>query len=223
MDVRRARGLQSLSQPFSASYYHSKERRSDRCAEEEPKEAYDHRRILKEILACDEKPVLVKDMAYHTAGFMTQEFVRRFRNTFIIREPRYVLASLYKMWPDFTSEEAGYENLYDRFEYALKEGQEPVVVEASDLSENPEGTVAASLREAWHPTQAGGPLLGATKVPEWQMWEGWHDAQQQSTGIGKISHEEAMLPSELVEVYNRCLPYYEALHERRLRPAKPPV
>jgi hypothetical protein len=49
------------------------------------------------------------------------------------------------------------------------------------------------------------------------MWEGWHDDAQQSTGIEKISHEKVTLPGELEEVYNRCLPYYEALHQNRLR------
>lgn len=99
-------------------------------------------------------------MAYHTVGFMMPEFVRKFRNTFIIRELRYVLASLYTMWPDFTFEEAGYEKLYRLFEYTLKEGQEPVVVDASDLSENPEGIVAAYCEK-----------LGIPHKPEILSWE----------------------------------------------------
>ncbi len=49
------------------------------------------------------------------------------------------------------------------------------------------------------------------------MWEGWHDEAQQSTGIGTISHEKTTLLEELEEIYDRCLPYYEALREERLR------
>jgi len=55
------------------------------------------------------------------------------------------------------------------------------------------------------------------KVPEWKMWEDWHEDAQKSTGINKINHEELTLPEELEEVYRRCLPYYEALYGERLR------
>jgi hypothetical protein len=204
-------------EPFSASYYYSTERRSDRFAHHQPKEEYDHGRALKEILAPSEQPVFVKDMAYHVAGFITPEFVRNFRNTFIIREPRYVLASLHKMWPDFTFEEAGYEELYRLFAYALEEGQEPVVVDASELSENPEGVVAAYCEKLGISHRPEALSWEPCEIPEWKMWEGWHDDAQQSTGIGKVSHEEVTLSGELEAVYGRCLPYYEALHAQCLR------
>lgn len=204
-------------EPFSASYYYSIERRSDRFADQEPKEEYEHRRVLKEILSCDEKPVFVKDMAYHVAGFMTPAFVAEFRNTFIIREPRYVLSSLYKMWPDFTFEEAGYEESYRLFEYALEEGQKPIVVDAFDLLEQPESLMAAYCERLGIPNKPEALCWKPRKVPQWKMWEGWHDDAQHSTGLGTVSHEEVTLPDELEEVYDRCLPYYEALRAERLR------
>lgn len=203
-------------EPFSASYYYSTERRSNRYADEEPKAEYAHERVLAEILQSDEKPVFLKDMAYHTAGFMTPEFVAKFRNTFLIREPRYVLASLYEMWPDLTFEEAGYEELYRLFGYAAEEDPEPVVVDAYDLSENPDGVVSAYCERLDIPHRPEALSWKPRQVPEWKMWEGWHDDAQQSTGIEKIPHEGVTLPGELEEVYNRCLPYYEALRKRRL-------
>jgi len=209
-------------EPFSVSYYYSTERRSSRYAEEEPKEEYEHGRVLKKILTLGEKPVFIKDMAYHVAGFMTPEFVRNFRNTFIIREPRYVLASLYEMWPDFTFEEAGYEDLYRLFGYATEEGQKPIVVDALDLSENPERLVAAYCKNLGIPHKPEALSWEPREIPEWRMWEGWHDEAQQSTGIGKASREEVTLPSELEAAYEHCLPYYEALYEKRLRPAEVP-
>jgi Sulfotransferase domain len=204
-------------EPFSASYYYSTQRRSNRYANEEPKEEYEHGQVLAEILVCDEKPVFLKDMAYHTAGFMTPEFVAKFRNTFLIREPRYVLASLYEMWPDLTFEEAGYEELYRLFGYAVEEDQEPIVIDAYELSENPEDVVSAYCEKLGIPHRSEALSWKPREVPEWEMWEGWHDDAQQSTGIEKISHEEVTLPGELEEVYDRCLPYYEALHQKRLR------
>ena len=204
-------------EPFSASYYYSPERRSDRYADEEPKEEYDYAKVLAQILAPSEKPVFIKDMACHVAGFMSPEFVAKFRNTFIIREPRYVLASLHKMWPDFTFEEAGYEELHRLFRYALEEGQEPVVVDASDFSENPEGIVAAYCEKLGIPFMPEALSWEPREVPEWKMWDSWHEEAQKSKGISKIPRKEVTLSDELEEVYRRCLPYYEALQERRLR------
>ncbi len=204
-------------EPFSACYYYSTERRSDRFVDKEPKEEYCYEEVLARVLASSEKPVFFKDMAYHMAGFMTPEFATTFRNTFIIREPRYVLASLYKMWPDFTFEEAGYEEQHRLFGYALETGQEPVVVDASDLSENPEDIVAAYCERLGIAHKPEALSWEPREVPEWKMWDEWHEDARSSTGIGKVFHEEATLPDELEEVYERCLPYYEALAAKRIR------
>ncbi|HZG65065.1 MAG TPA: hypothetical protein VEY13_16405, partial [Rubrobacteraceae bacterium] len=124
-------------EPFSTSYYYSTDRRSERFEDVEPKEEYCFAAVLNRLLAPAAKPVFFKDMAYYVSGCMTPEFVDSFRNTFIIREPRAVLASFSKLWPDFTFEEAGFEELHRLFGYAVELGQEPVVVDAADLSENP--------------------------------------------------------------------------------------
>ncbi len=205
-------------EPFSASYYYSTERRSDRFASEEPRAEYRYDKVLAEILAPGEMPVFVKDMAYHVTGFVTPELITKFRNTFIIREPRSVLASLYKMWPDFTFEEAGYEELHRLFSYAIEEGQEPVVVDALDLSENPETVVAAYCEALDIPFVPEALSWEPREVPEWKMWDAWHENAQKSTGISRVSSSKKVtLPEELEEVYRRCLPYYEALHTERLR------
>jgi hypothetical protein len=94
-------------EPFSASYYYSSERRSDRFAATQAKEEYGYEKILDRMLEFEEKPVYFKDMAYHVAGLMSREFISSFTNTFIIRDPVPVIASLGRFWPDSTLEETG--------------------------------------------------------------------------------------------------------------------
>ncbi len=204
-------------EPFSASYYYSTERRSDRFASEEPRPEYRYDKVLAEILAPGEKPVFFKDMAYHVTGFVTPELITRFRNTFIIREPRAVLASFSKLWPDFTFEEAGFEELHRLFEYTVELGQEPVVVDAADLSEDPEAIVAAYCERIGVPFIPDALTWEPREVPEWEMWDEWHEDAQQSTGIGKLSREEVELSDDLEEISRRCLPYYEAMYAQRIR------
>lgn len=204
-------------EPFSTSYYYSTDRRSERFEDVEPKEEYCFAAVLNRLLAPAAKPVFFKDMAYYVSGCMTPEFVDSFRNTFIIREPRAVLASFSKLWPDFTFEEAGFEELHRLFGYAVELGQEPVVVDAADLSENPGGIVAAYCERIGVSFIPDALTWEPREVPEWEIWDEWHEDAQKSTGIGKLSREEVELSDDLEEISRRCLPYYEAMYAQRIR------
>lgn len=209
-----------VHEPFSASYYYSPERRSDRFAATKPKEEYGHEKILARLLERREKPVFFKDMAYHVAGFMDREFVSEFTNTFMIREPAPVIASLHGFWPDFTFEETGYEQQYRLYELTLENGEDPAIVDASELLAAPEGTVGAYCERLGVPFMPGALSWEPGEVPGWEMWAEWHEEAQESAGIKSQPLEDAAeVPEGLEDVYERCLPYYEALREKRLRPA----
>lgn len=209
-------------EPFAASYYFSEERRSDRYADEKPKDEYRPDAVLTQLLEVSEKPVFFKDMAYHTAGFMDRDFVANFRNTFLIREPKEVLSSFHKMWPDFTFEEAGYEHLHRLYTEAADIGQEPMVIDAADLASNTESTVAAYCESLGIPFKPEALSWEPREVPEWRMWDEWHTDAQDSTGIEELPQKEISLPDDLQKTYERCLPYYEGLREKRLELGKSP-
>lgn len=206
-----------LHEPFSATYYFSTERRSERfLGEKQPQEDCGNLNVLNDVLKPRGKPLFVKDMAYFTAGFMTPELVSQFTNTFIIREPRGALVSLHEMMPDFTFEEAGYEELYRLYSHAVEAGQDPAVVDAEDLLSNSEATVRAYCEKLGIPFVPRALSWEAREVPEWKVWDGWHTDAKRSTGIGKVSRRDSTLPPELEDVYERCLPYYEKLQAVRL-------
>ena len=206
-----------LHEPFSMSYYFSPERRSERFEEGEIKEEYRYENVLSEVMSPGEKPVFFKDMAYHVASIMDRELVEGFQNTFLMRDPRAVIYSYAKKWPDFTFEEAGYEELYRLYGYAVENGQDPIVIDAQDLSENPDAMVAAYCASLGIDHEPQALTWEPREVPEWDMWDGWHDNAQESTGIGKLERKDIELPDDLEELYLRCLPYYEALYAKRLR------
>jgi Sulfotransferase domain len=206
-------------EPFSASYYYSPERRSDRFAGMEAKEEYGHQKILERMLEIEEQPVYFKDMAYHVAGFMSREFISRFTNTFIIREPAPVIASLNRFWPDFTLEETGYEQQSRLFGLAVENGEDPAVVDAADLTANPEGTIHTYCEKMGIEFMPEALSWEPGEVPGWEMWTQWHEEAQESTGIkSQPLEDDTEVPAGLESVYEHCLPYYEELHERRLRP-----
>jgi sulfate adenylyltransferase len=200
-----------LHEPFSAAYYYGEDRISDRFVDAEPKAEYGYQRVLEDVLRPREKRVFVKDMAYHAKALLGPGFASRFVNTFIVRDPKYVLVSLYKMWPDFTLEETGYEDLYRLFRYATDAGEDVAVVDAMTFSENPAGVLAAYCEHLEVPFRSGSLSWESGDVSGWDNWEGWHEEAERSTGIKPAERRDPELPPELEAAYEHCLPYYYEL------------
>jgi hypothetical protein len=201
-----------LHEPFSASYYYSHDRPSDRYSDVEPEEQHNYENVLRDVLKPREKRVFVKDMAYHARGLLSPEFASNFVNTFIIRDPKYVIASLHKKWPDFTTEETGFELIYDLFRYATEvNGEDVVVVDAMSFSENPAGILAAYCEHLDVAFEPGSLSWESREVEEWEMWDGWHEEAQRSTGIERAERRDPVLSRDLQRIYEYCLPYYYQL------------
>jgi hypothetical protein len=210
--------LEVLHEPFSASYYYGEDRLSDRYSDVEPEAEYNYDRVVADVLRPRQKRVFLKDMAYHAKAVMGPEFISSFVNTFILRDPKYVLSSLHKMWPDFTLEETGYEELYWAFRYATEAGEDPVVVDAMTFSEDPVGILSAYCERIGLPFRSEALSWEPGEVEEWKSWEGWHEAAQQSTGIERAERRDPTLPKELEEAYEHCLPYYYTLAAHTISP-----
>src|ERR687898_1119800 len=200
-----------LHEPFSASYYYGEDRPSDRFADAAPKAEYSYEKVLEDVFRPRDQRVFLKDMAYHAKKVLSPEFASRFVNTFIVRDPKYVLMSLYKMWPDFTLEETGYEDLYRMFRYATDAGEEVAVVDAMTFTENPAGVLAAYCEHLEVPFTAGSLTWESRDVKRWDSWEGWHADAEESTGIEPAERRDPELPGELEAAYEHCLPYYYEL------------
>src|SRR5215203_3321939 len=208
-----------LHEPFSASYYYGEDRLSDRFADAEPKAEYGYERVLEDVFRPREQRVFLKDMAYHVKELLSPEFASRFVNTFIVRDPKYVLVSLYEMWPDFTLEETGYEDLYRLFRYATDVGEDVAVVDAMTFSENPTGVLAAYCEHLEVPFRSGSLTWESGDVSEWDDWEGWHEDAQSSTGIEPAERRDPELPEDLQAVYEQAAHAIPSVTRRSARGA----
>ena len=210
--------LEVLHEPFSAAYYYGPDRLSERYADEVPKPENSYESVLAEVFRPRVRRLFLKDMPYQAKGVMSRVFISRFTNPFIIRDPKYVLSSLYKMWPDFTLEETGFEQIYWAFRYAEEAGQDPVVVDAMTFSEHPVGILSVYCERVGVPFRPDALSWEPGEVEKWKSWEGWHEAAQQSTGIERAERRDPELPGELQEAYEECLPYYYALAAHTISP-----
>lgn len=208
-----------LHEPFSLPYYFGPERKSERFADQPPDDDQTFEAVKERVLNTAEAPIVfMKDMAYQAAPLADPGFYAHFRNTFIIREPREALASLARKWPEFTAEEAGYEEQGRLFDLVTgKLNQPPVVVDANDLRRRPRQTVRAYCAAVGIPYREDALSWQAGTVDLWQDWAGWHDEAEQSSGIEPPAPRPVeSLPAPVEAVVERCRPIYERLHSTRL-------
>ena len=215
----RARGdLRVFSEPFSASYYLSEERVSDRFAKLAPDDpAPSWARVAEDLAAAAEhETVFVKDMAYHVAPCLDRDFVARYQNTFIIRHPARTLASLRDLLPDFTFEEAGFEQQERLMRLALEISSEGLaVVDGDELRRSPAAAVEAYCRRVGLPQLPGSLSWEAELLPDWERWAPWHGDVAESTGIRPPAEDAREGPPRGVDpgLYRRCLDHYEQMTE----------
>lgn len=166
-------------------------------------------------------PVFFKDMSFYIINRADKGFLSLFENTFIIRDPAITLVSFYKFNPNFMMVEAGYAEQRKIFEMVMDiTDKVPALVDAEDLVENPYGVVKGYCERVGIPFMPEALTWQAILRPEWKPWEVWHLDIAKSTGFIKdieafdISVHEVPFLSEMYEL---CMPHYEALYKYRIR------
>lgn len=207
-----------VHEPFSATYYHSPERRSDAFLDGEPDPGAGSAEMLADVVRPRDRRVFVKDMAYHVTAFMDDVVAQPLTHTFLVRDPRQTLPSLHRKHPGFTFEETGFEQLARLYDLVRDRGVAPHVVDADDLMRDPEAVVRDYCAAIDAPFDPAALSWEAETVPQFDAWHSWHENAQRSTGLGEVDGEPAPLPDEVRDVYHRCLPFYERLLAARASP-----
>lgn len=147
-------------------------------------------------------------------GYVDDEIFDKSENTFLIRDPRLSIPSLYRILNDYAEAEAGFEQQLELFEKIKRKlGRSPVVIDGEALRRDPAGVVTAYF-------EALGldPMLSALNWQQggrvdWAGREEWHRAAHKSTGfvpnIGRIDLDP--YPLRVRKTIERCLPIYEYL------------
>lgn len=211
------------TEPFEASAYYSEARIFNRLFPDNPDwnpADYNYINVLNSILAQsrDCERLFIKDHPYHFIHVAKTPFLDLFRHTFLIRNPAQALPSYFRIWPDLTFRETGYQAQYQLFHRIVRHtGKVPPVIDADDLVNNTEATIraycsavdipfiAASL--SWDPKEA------ETEKFPWKHKE-WHENLIQSSGIQNTpdnSYPDINDYPELRSLYDNCMPFYEKM------------
>jgi hypothetical protein len=209
-----------FDEPFSATYYFSPERSSKRfdqtLANSRASEVMDSLRTA----AC-RRPVFFKDMAYQAAPYLGDIDLNNIVSSFLVRDPRWVLPSLHRMWPDFSTEGAGYGALLELFTCVRNiTGRLPVVVDSDALRRTPEPVVRAWCDAVRIPFVASAMTWAPGMQRQWRLWQDWYEDVARSRGFlpPKDADPPVVRDQELRSAIEDALPIYEELVHHSLRP-----
>lgn len=207
-----------LDEPFSAAFYHGPERRSPRYPETEPDATVAAITAEVEALAAT-GPVFVKDMAYHP-GPALDGLLGPWSNTFLIRDPRWSIPSMARIWPDLTEEEAGFTALAGAVRTLRAAGTDPVVIDSHDLCRAPEAVVGAWCDAMGLAADPDALTWEAGMRPEWERWRDWYGATSRSSGFAPPPTGAPPEPQDarLAAMVEHTLPLYEELRASCLVP-----
>ena len=216
-----------LHEPFSYLYYVHEDGATLSPQYVDPEHPTDYSGIRAQIeQTAEERPVFFKDMCAHCFNELNadESFLQRLTNTFLIRDPAKAIASYYAMNPDVTLEEIGLKQLYSIYEKMQACGADPIVVDADDLEDDPEGTVGAYCQALGIPFVPESLTWQPGHKEEWDVWKDWHTDAARSTGIRKNRETYSVTvenSEHLKRFYDNQRPYYSKMHVQRVRSVTP--
>ena len=160
-----------------------------------------------------------KHMTHHLLPNIEQGWMKKLKNCFLIRDPKEVILSYSKTRSEFTIEDIGILQQKEIFNYVVEmEGENPPIIDSKEVLENPKRILKA--------------LCKRLEIPFYKQMLKWPKGERDTDGIwGKHWYHNVITTSEFMrhqpkneilddcfeEIYEKCIPYYEKMHEMRIK------
>lgn len=237
--MRTLENGQVFHEPFLTIFYYSPERKSPRPACAGSLQAFSQSSYgsVSKMLQQDftgKDFVFIKDMAYCVEGkfdIFLEDGFKNFKHTFMIRDPRKAISSLYRLstnpalagWDYFDPAETGFKQLQELYQFIERHvHKSPVVVDAEDLLKFPKETMQIYCEAVGLPFIEHMTSWQPGPVADWGPCTAWHDEVMNSSGFiappEKDTGSPGDLSPEVASAVKECMPYYEALAARRILP-----
>ena len=230
-----------LHEPFTQAFYYGPERQHNRFSNQpaDPQKTYDATCKLLQKEYDGKELVFSKDMSYYIDNkfkmFLGEGF-KNFKHSFLIRDPRKAIVSLYKAstspsltgWSYFDSTEAGFVQMYEFYKFVRQHLDPcPVVVDADDLLDDPEGMMRSYCEYVGIDYQEGMTKWDAGPAEAGWVDSGWHGSLLRSSGLTRNRKQpktdekpQTMMPNEVLAAVEEAIPCYNAMHSTRIHANK---
>ena len=125
-------------------------------------------------------------MSYYVMPELLQdhEFCRRLRHCFLVREPMRAILSYYRLDPDISLTEIGYEMQWRQFDGLRALGiEDNPVIEAESIQREPESNLREFCRRLGLEHKPSSLGWDSDSIPDdWQYVSGWHEQVTRSRG-----------------------------------------
>ena len=159
----------------------------------------------------DGKDVLfLKQMTKHLVG-INHDFLPKFKNVFLIRNPKDMLSSLAVNIPIPNLSDTGLDLQWKVYKNMKSLGNKPIVVDSRELLMNPENILkqlCSHLNLEFVDSMLSWPAEPRKEDGIWAKY--WYQSLHKSTGFQSYQ-AKSNFPVELKQVLSECLPYYEKL------------
>lgn len=160
------------------------------------------------------KNIFVKEMGYHAYPFISNQLISLVNNTFLIRDPKISIPSLYKMRANFAEAETGFEGQFKLFNRIAEVTEHyPLVVDGECLRRHPVEIVQGffSYIEQPMPNDILNWNLGSRD--DWVGRESWHIDAINSTTFNQTNkpNDLSVLPARVLESIERNTYFYEKM------------
>lgn len=153
-----------------------------------------------------------KHMTQHMVPGMPREWMAEVTNVFLIRHPARVIASFGAKWDGFGLADIGFTQQTELYEHCRALGQNPVVVDSSDIRRDPEGMLrklCAAIGLEFDPAMLSWPRGGHPADGVWAAH--WYGAVHESTGFAPAEGDLPVLEGVAADLLAEALPHYERL------------
>lgn len=155
----------------------------------------------------------MKHMPHHMLDGFPMDWADDCVNIHLIRHPARVIASY-----TVKREEPNFEDIGFRQQAALFDDIGGLVIDSADIRADPEGMLRKLCDAIDLPFDPAMLSWDAGPRPEDGVWAShWYGAVHQSTGFAGAEGPLPTLSGDAAVLLEKALPYYEKLHEKRLR------
>jgi hypothetical protein len=180
--------IEVIDEPFYASYLKESNKKHPMYKEVLDSQESNWKMVVKNCLREDGMGICYqKHMVQHILPNFEKKWILKCINCFLIREPKEVISSFLKKWPEADFEDFGFLDQINLFHYIKNEsGMPPVVIDAANLRDSPEiylPRLCSKLNISWDPKML---QWDAGLKPYDGIWAShWYPSVNSSTGFKK--------------------------------------
>ena len=158
-----------------------------------------------------------KHMAQHMVEGVPLAWMANVKNVFLIRHPARVVASFAAKHHATTLADTGFVQQERLVKRVVEMGQRALVVDSSDIRENPRGmlmSLCSALDLPWDEAMLKWPAGGRVEDGIWAAH--WYGAVHRSTGFAGPEGDLPVLTGENAQIVAQAMPIYDQLRAQAI-------